>query len=266
MKVFISADIEGVNGITSWNETFLNNPEFSLFQKQLIDEVTMAAKAAKDAGAKTILIKDAHDSAKNLIHAKLPEYTSLIRGWTGQPASMMAGLDESFDAVIFIGYHSPSRSNGNTLSHTMNTNLIHIKINGEIASEFLINALYASTLNVPIAFLSGDLQLTKDVNKLNPHIITVPTKVGIYGGTLSAHPTITNQQIYEGVYKSLTEGTLSNNIVKLPEKFELEIKYRNPADAYSKSFFPGCKLVSSDTVTFSSDNYYDCLVAMKFIL
>lgn len=266
MKVFISADIEGVNGITSWNETFLNNPHYPRFQKQLIDEVSMAAKAAKAAGAKEIVIKDAHDSALNLIHSELPEYTTLIRGWTGQPASMMAGLDESFNAVIFIGYHSPSCSDGNTLSHTMNTNLIYVKINGEIASEFLINAYYASLLNVPVAFASGDLQLMHDINKINSHIITVPTKVGMHGGTLSKHPNVTNQQIYEGVLKSLTQIDLSKNIVTLPNKFTLEVKYRNHYDAYSKSFFPGCKLIWTDTVYFESNNYYDCLIAMKFIL
>lgn len=266
MKVFISADIEGVNGITNWDETFDNNYRYPQFQKQMIEEVKMACVAAKDAGATEIVIKDAHDSALNLIHSQLPEYTKLIRGWEGSVCSMMAGLDESFDAVIFIGYHSPSRSSGNSLSHTMNTRIHHIKINNHIASEFLINSLYAFSINVPIAFVSGDLVLTQEVKGLNPNIEVVATKIGMHGATLSNHPSITNNAIYDGVYKSLTKGSLKESMVDLPKKFDIEIQYQNHIDAYNKSFFPGCKLINSDTIAFSSSNYYDCLVAFKFIL
>jgi len=157
MKVFISADIEGVNNILTWDETTLNNSEYNYFRKQMTDEVKKACIGIKRADPDAqIIIKDAHDSARNLILSELPDYVQLHRGWQGCPCSMMAGLDNSFDAVIFIGYHSPSRSNGNPLSHTMNTRIHHVKINGIIASEFYINALFASYNNVPVAFLSGD--------------------------------------------------------------------------------------------------------------
>ena len=134
MKVFISADIEGVNNILTWDETEFNSPEYAYFRKQMTDEVIRACEGAKAAGATEIFIKDAHDYARNLIMSELPDYVKLHRGWQGCPGSMMAGLDDTFDAVIFIGYHSPSRSDGNPLSHTMNTRIQHVKINGRIAS------------------------------------------------------------------------------------------------------------------------------------
>lgn len=266
MKIFISADIEGINGITHWDETIDGNYRYPQFQRQMIEEVKMACQAAKDAGATEIVIKDAHDSALNLIHSQLPEYTQLIRGWEGSVCSMMAGLDDNFDAVIFIGYHSPSRSSGNSLSHTMNTQVHHIKINGISASEFLINSFYASTLNVPIAFLSGDYSLTQEVKALNSNIEVVATKTGMHGATISLHPTITNQKIYDGVYKSLTENKLENQLINLPTEFNIEIQYKSHIDAFNKSLFPGCKLINSDTILFTSHNYLDCLVAFKFIL
>ena len=201
MKVFISADIEGVNNILTWDETELKCPEYAYFRKQMTDEVIKACEGAKKAGATEILIKDAHDSARNLILSDLPEYVKLHRGWQGNPCSMMAGLDETFDAVIFIGYHSPANSDGNPLSHTMNLSNVHVKINGELASEFHINALYAGYLGVPIAFLSGDKKLTEIVKDINPNIETVATKEGIHGAVISQHPTVTNKQIAEGVEK-----------------------------------------------------------------
>ena len=120
MKIFISADIEGVNNILSWDETGIDSSEYNYFRKQMTDEVRAACLGAKQAGVTDILVKDAHDWARNLILSDLPEFVKLHRGWEGCPCSMMAGLDQSFDAVIFIGYHSPAGSDGNPLAHTMN--------------------------------------------------------------------------------------------------------------------------------------------------
>ena len=265
MKVFISADIEGVNHICNWNETEASHPLYQEFKKQMTDEVAMACIGARKAGATEIYVKDAHDSALNLSINNLPNYVTLHRGWEGSLSSMMAGLDESFDAVLFIGYHSPSRSSGNSLSHTMNTKIVHVKINGVIASEFDLNALYASTLNVPIAFLSGDQNLTELVKKTNKNIETVATKIGRFGAAISKHPSVTNQEITETVEKALKKD-LKNNIVTLPKHFEIEIQYGTPKQALSASHFPGCKLVGDDVVLYKADNYQDVLVALHFIL
>ncbi len=265
MKVFISADIEGVNNIVTWDETDNKSPEYNYFRKQMTDEVARACYAAKEAGATEILIKDAHDSARNLILKDLPDFVKLHRGWEGSPCSMMAGLDESFDAVIFIGYHSPASSDGNPLSHTMNLRNQYVKINGKLASEFYINALYASYLGVPVAFLSGDKELTNLVKEENPNIVTVATKEGYHGAVVSRHPNVTNQEIEDQVKLSLSKD-LKNNLVSLPKHFEVEIQFKKFNDAYSVSFYPGCKLINSNTVVFESDDYYEVVRALKFIL
>lgn len=266
MKVFMSIDIEGINGICAWPETDNASAYYEQFRKQLQKEVNAACEGAIAAGATEILIKDAHDSARNLKIEELPECCKLHRGWEGSPCSMMAGLNDSFDAVMFVGYHSPSRSNGNPLSHTMNTSRVHhVKINGVIASEFTINSLYASYLNVPVAFLSGDLNLTNQVKEINPNITTVASKEGAHGAVISKHPNVTAREIRDGAQKSL-EKSLKDNVVYLPKSFDIEIQYKQHNQAYNASFFPGCKLVGSDRVIFHSDNYYDVLVMLKFIL
>lgn len=265
MKVFISADIEGVNNIVNWAETEIGEAEYTYFRKQMTKEVAMACEGAKAAGATEIIIKDAHDCARNLILSDLPEYVKLHRGWEGCPCSMMAGLDNSYDAVMFVGYHSPSRSDGNPLSHTMNTRIHHVKINGVIASEFYINSLYASYLGIPVAFLSGDKNLTKQVRNENENIITVSTKEGRHGAVISKHPSVTNAQIKERVQEALSKD-LKDNIVTLPKHFDIEIQYRKHNDAFSASFYPGAKLLGTDRVLFSTDDYYEVLRMFKFIL
>lgn len=265
MKVFISADIEGVNNIVSWDETELKHPEYQYFRRQMTEEVRRACVAAHNAGATEIVIKDAHDSARNLILTELPEYVKLHRGWEGCPCSMMASLDETFDAVIFIGYHSPASSDGNPLSHTMNLRNQYVKINGVLASEFHINALYANYLGVPVAFLSGDENLTKIVKEFNQNIETVSTKTGVHGAVVSRHPNITNQEIEDKVEIALRKD-LKNNLIEMPKSFKVEIQYKRFNDAYNASFYPGCKQVNSDTVLFESNDYYEVVRALKFIL
>ena len=265
MTVCISADIEGVNNIATWDETSMNSPEYQYFRKQMTEEVAAACRAAKEAGATEILVKDAHDSARNLILKDLPEYVKLHRGWEGVPCSMMAGLDKSFDAVMFIGYHSPASSEGNPLSHTMNLRNQYVKINGILTSEFYINALYSSYLGVPVAFLSGDKELTRIVKEANEFIETVVTKEGSHGAVISEHPSVTNKRIEETVKKALTKD-LSKNIVELPKHFTVEIQYKKFNDAFNASFYPGCTQISSDTVVFESDDYYEVVRALKFIL
>ena len=265
MKIYISADIEGVNGICSWSETEATQHDYAYFQKQMTEEVRRACVGAKDAGATEIFVKDAHDSGRNIIFSELPEYVKLHRGWEGGPCSMMASLDNSFDAVLFIGYHSASRSDGNPLSHTMNTKIHHVKINGVIASEFTINSYYAAYLKIPVAFLSGDKLLTKTVKAINPNIETVATKEGVHGAIVSRHPNITNKEIEETVSKCLKKD-LSKSIITLPKSFDIEIQYKNFNDAYRASFYPGASLLGTDRVVFHSEDYYDVLVMLKFLL
>jgi len=266
MKIFISADIEGVNGIVNWDETELGNPEYERFRVEMTKEVAAACIGATEVDKNVeIMVKDAHDSARNIIHELLPENVKLHRGWQGCICSMMASLDSSYDAVLFVGYHSPARSGGNSLSHTMSTSIEHVKINGEHASEFTINAYYAAYLGVPVAFLSGDENLCNLVKKANSNIETVASKQGVRGSVISKHPNITHKEITEGVKNALSKD-LKNNILTLPRSFDIEIQYKNHITAYNKSFYPGCELIGDDKIRFVTNDYKEALTMMKFCL
>ena len=155
-KLFLSADIEGTCGIADWKETELGEAQGEYFRAEMTKEVAAACEAAIAAGAEDILVKDAHSSGRNIDPSKLPEQARILRSWTRDPQVMMAGLDSSFEGVLFTGYHSPAGSDGNPLAHTMNGGNVWVKINGVQASEFLINAYTAASLKVPVLFLSGD--------------------------------------------------------------------------------------------------------------
>lgn len=232
----------------------------------MTEEVKAACNGAMKAGATEIVVKDAHSSARNIDPAALPDMVKLIRGWARDPFMMMQGLNDTFDAVLFTGYHSPSGSGGNPLSHTMDeSNLFSVKINGLLASEFLLNSYTACYFGVPIVFASGDKRLTELAHEIIPSIRTVATNEGRGASILSLHPQKVTRLIEKAVYASLS-GEEMENTLKLPEEFQVEIVYTDHKRAYYYSHFPGVEKKDDRTITFTENNYYEVLRKFLFLL
>lgn len=265
MKIYISVDIEGITGSTSWSETVKDADSYEYYANQMTLEVKAACDGANKAGAREIMIKDAHDSGRNIDHRLLPKNTKLIRGWSGGIFSMVQELDESYDALIFIGYHSAARRDTNPLSHTMTPSLDYVKINGLIASEFLIHSYIAAYLNVPVVFLSGDMGLCEDVKGINENIATVAVKEGKGNSTINIHPELALELIGESVHKALSND-ISLCSIELPREFDIEIRYKEHKDAYRSSHYPGVTKVDENTIYFKSDDYMEVLRMMNFLI
>lgn len=264
MKVFISVDIEGVTGVTSWSETTLGNLDYSQFAEQMTKETVAACEGAIAMGAKEIFIKDAHDSARNIDITKLPRCAKLSRGWTSTPDSMVAGIDETFDAAIFIGYHSAAGTDGSPLAHTMNLGNNYMLVNGERASEFLINSYLAAKYKVPVVFVSGDKMLCDKAKEFNPSIETVAVKEGLGGATASIHPDLACEFIKEGVINGLKR--VESCKIAIPDKFEVEINYKEHKEAKHASFYPGVTQVDSHTVKYTATSVDEFAITRMFIL
>ncbi|MFT9494067.1 M55 family metallopeptidase [Anaerosolibacter sp.] len=266
MKVYISADIEGVTGITHWNETDKGKGDYGYFAEQMTREVAAACEGALRAGAAEIWVKDAHETGRNIDPEALPEITRLIRGWSGHPFSMVQELDESFDALLFVGYHSWAGSNHNPLAHTMDAHGIqYIKMNGIYASEFMIHAYAAASLDVPVVFISGDKGLMEEAKAMNGSMRTLAVNEGIGDSTISIHPQVAVEQIKKEVELAL-KGDLALCKIEVPEYFEVEISFAAHKKAYKASFYPGMKQLSANAVSFESHDYFEVLRMMSFVL
>lgn len=266
MNIFISADIEGTCGITDWSETERSTPmDYRPYQQQMTREVNAACEGALAAGAKTILVKDAHDSARNLDVTALPKEIRILRGWTGDLFSMMSGIDKDhFDAAFFTGYHSWVSCGGNPLSHTMNLRNELVILNDVRASEFLINTYTAWYFGVPVTFLSGDKALCDFAQELIPNMVTVPVNQGFGGGVLSIHPMAAVDAIKDGAKKAAKLGAKCK--IALPGHFDTTVRFREHKTAYSKSFYPGAALSDGKNVSFSSDDWLEVLRFYHFVL
>ena len=265
MKLYISADIEGTTGITRWDETENGLSRYPYFADQMTREVSAACQGAMDAGVTDILVKDAHDSACNLIPRDLPEEVRLFRGWGSNYFGMMAGLESDYDGVFFTGYHSGAGMDTNPLAHTMNRQNNYVKINGVIASELMINSLTAAYIGVPVFCVSGDKGLCEWIQSVNPNIEVVPVSEGTGNGSLSIHPDLAVRRIKETVAKAVMKDGKSC-MFPLPEHFHVEINFREHYRAYDGGFYPGATQVDEKTVSFDSNDWMDCLKFLHWVL
>ncbi len=263
MRVYISADIEGIAAISHWDETAKKHADYAEFREQMTAEVVAACEGALGAGATSILIKDAHDTGRNLIPAKLPREAELIREWSGHPFSMMQELDDSFDAALLVGYHSRAGSGASPLAHTMSGETISVRINGQDASELMISAYTAGLVRVPLVFVSGDADICAEAQTRIAAVHTVAVKRGVGKSTINIHPHLAIERIRAEVKAALTADRRACQVT-LPRSFSVDVRYRGHADAYRLSFFPGACLVEPHVVRFASDDYFDVLRFFSF--
>jgi len=266
MKVFLSADMEGTCGIVSWPETERNTPfDYTPMQKQMTREVAAACRGALAAGAEEVLVKDAHDSARNIDPTGLPRGIRMNRAWSGDLLSMMTGRNqEKFDAVFFTGYHAWDGCPGNSLSHTMNGRNNHVILNGTLCSEFLINTYTAGYYGVPVAMVTGDKALCEFAEKLIPAITTVPVNEGRGGCVTSLHPDEAVERIEAAAKNAMANA--EKCVVPMPEHFHMEIDFVKHHVAYSKHFYTGAYLKEDKIVCFDSDDWYEILRFCHFVL
>ena len=265
MKVFISADIEGTAFTTYWDETELKEGIYSRAAQEMTREVRAAVDGALAAGATEITVNDAHDWGINIDPNEMPECVELIRGWSGSPLSMVDGIDESYDAAMFVGWHAAAGRYGNPLSHTMSTKTTRVTLNGMPCSEFLLYSWACAMKGVPTVFLAGDRTLVEDSASLHPCLRTVALKDGFGGMTRCLAPAKAHRLIREESEAALRQD-LHTAGVTLPDHFELRISYKEHKNAVKYSFFPGCRLEEGNTVVYETSDYMELLTCAYFCL
>jgi D-amino peptidase len=266
VKIYLSADIEGVTGISHWDETNKTKDDYAEFREQMTREVAAACEAANEAGATEIVVKDAHWTGRNLIAEHLPENVRLIRGWSGHPFAMVQEVDESFAAAMLIGYHAAAGSDTNTLAHTMVGSVVEsLYVNGELWSEFHLHTHACLSKGVPVVFVSGDQGLEQAVKAFNPSIATLAVNQGIGDSTLSIHPQLALKRIKAEVAKIL-RSDLSKCLRPMPSEFELLLNFREHRQAYKGGFFPGVEQTGPKQVCFRTQDYFELLRALLFLL
>ena len=266
MKIYLSADIEGITGITEWSEADKSSADNNEFRERMTAEVAAACEGAIAAGADEILVKDAHWTGRNLLAEKLPRQARLWRGWSGHPYSMVQGLDKSFHAALFIGWHSGGSRGGNPLAHTLSSSRINgIRVNGQWATEYLLHAYAAALEGVAVALVSGDEQLCAEVRDIAPGTATLAVLQGFGAATLALHPAESRERLRSEVQAALS-GPLRAKPLVLPRQFNVEISHKDARNAYRAAFYPGATLVNATTVGYVTDDWYEVMRLLQFAI
>jgi D-amino peptidase len=250
LKVYISADMEGIGGVSTWTvQADAKGREYEKFRQLMTKEVNAAIEAAYEAGATSVLVSDSHGDAQNLDVEVLDKRAELIRGWP-RGLEMMEGVDDSFGAVVFIGYHAAEGTGQAVLAHTMNGR-VEIKLNGTLVSEAGFNAAIAGEFGVPVVVISGDQTVTEATRRLLGPIETAVVKHAIgFQAARMIHPEEVQRRIREGVRKGVARCA-ELKPWKLAHPVQMEIRFTRVVDAEFTSFLPGVQRLSGNTVLFT---------------
>ena len=161
-KVFISVDMEGISGISGADQLSSAGAEYNRSRKLMADDTNAAIRGARAGGATEIVVNDSHGSMRNLRLEDLEGGVRLI-SHSFKRSGMMEGLDESFDAAIFVGYHAQAGSPDGLFAHTGSGVVADVRVNGRSLGEGGLNTLVAGWYGVPVVMVTGDDVAVKQV-------------------------------------------------------------------------------------------------------
>jgi D-amino peptidase len=263
LKVLISADMEGVGGVSTWQvQADPSGREYAKFRHQMTQEVNMAVIGAQASGAGEVIVADSHGDGQNIDLEELNPAARLVRAFP-RPLGMMQGIDNTFDAVIFIGYHASAGQPSAVLAHTMSSRRVaEIQLNGRVASEALFNAAIAGEFGVPVVFLSGDQTICEEARREIGPIETAAVKqaTGFYSATMLNLRDV-RQQIFEGVKRAVARRAELKPL-KLEHPVKMEITFKNTIDAEIAGLLPGVERPRGNTIVFTAK---DMLEASRFL-
>lgn len=248
LKVFISVDLEGVTGVIQPSQLGPEGFEYGRARAWMTAEANAAIASARRAGATDIVVADSHGNAQSLLIDQLPDDVRVVRGFP-RALGMMGGLDASFDAAIFIGYHSSEYTVDSVRSHTFSSaRLLGVRLNGTEVSEGIFNAALAGHFEVPAVFISGDRAAVEQLQRVLPRAGGAIVKEGLgYHAAITVTPERGRQLIDAGVELALRHlGDMP--VYQLRTPITLDVGFKLTIDAEHAAFVPGLTRIDAHTV------------------
>jgi D-amino peptidase len=259
MKIYIVTDIEGVAGVVLREQQLKGNREYEEARSLLTKEVNAAVEGILSVGEAEIYVNDGHGGGFNFVLEELNEEAKFILG-SARPFSI-GGLDESFDAMFLVGYHSMAGSKKGVLSHTMSSRDIYrVIFNGAEIGETGIMALLAGYYNVPVALVTGDAAVASEAKGMLGNVETVTLKWGLgrlYAVSLS--PKKARVLIREAAAKA-TKMINEYKPFKVNPPYEVIVEYLNAESADVRCKRRGVERINERTIRVKSNDLKDALM------
>jgi len=250
LKVYISVDMEGVAGVVTADQLGPGGFEYERFRHFMTNETLATINAANQSGATEIVVSDSHGNGESLLIEEFPKNVRIVRSWP-RHGGMMAGLDSSFDAALFIGYHASTTNMRGVRAHTFSSaHLTRVSLNGNTVTEGEFNAAYAGALGVAVIFASGDDAALEELKSRLGNIETAETKKNLsFHSAETLTPEASCEKITAGVKAALARlHDFKPYTIKTP--VALEISFKNYMPAQMLSYLRIVQRVDSHTIRF----------------
>jgi D-amino peptidase len=265
LKVYISVDMEGVAGTVTADQLMPGGFEYERFRQFMTKETLAAVTAAKEMGATEILVSDSHGNGENLLIEQFPKYVRIIRSWP-RHLEMMAGVDASFDAVVFIGYHASTTNPRGVRAHTFSSaHLTRVTLNGQEVTEGVFNAAVAGHFGVPVVMVSGDDAAIAEIRARLGNIEAAETKktLGFHSAN-TLTPDASCELIGERVKAALGRlGDFKPYVVASPVTLDVSFKSYLPAEVLA--YLRNIQRVDSHTIRFVGKDMTEVADFVEFI-
>lgn len=266
LRVFISADMEGIAGVVNAAQLRPGEFEYERFRKLMTGEVNAAIEGAIAAGATKITVADSHGNGLSILPDELNPKARLIRSWP-RPLEMMQGIDGGFDAALFIGYHASINTPAAVRAHTISSSRFYdVRLNGKHASEAMLNAAIAGYFGVPVILISGDDAIIAEAKStIDPSMVGVIVKQAIgYHSADSVAPEVARAMIRDEVKVGLTRLPSYRPFV-LPGPVRLEIAFKNMINAEILAFLPNVDRIDGASIGFTGKNIIEVVKFISFL-
>lgn len=265
MKIFISADIEGVACVVSREDGKLEGVEYERAREWMTGEVNAAIEGSLEAGATEIVVADSHGHMRNLVADKLHEKALLVRG-SPRPGTMVEGVDEGCSAAMFIGYHSQAGNPRGVLAHTyLGSTFYQVRLNGKAYGEPGINAAVVGHYGVPVALVAGDDTVKAEVHEYIPWAENVVTKWAI--STTAAKnltPKASQDRIREGAKAALARlSEMKPYVLEKPVRMEIDLMQAMYADLAAD--IPGIERLDGRAIAYTGKDMLDIMKMIRLV-
>jgi D-amino peptidase len=265
-KIYVSVDMEGIAGVVSAEQLGPTGFEYARFREFMTEETNVALAAAREAGATEFVVGDSHGNMQNLLIEKLPKDVQVVRS-APRPLMMMQGLDETFDGVIFIGYHASTTNPEGVRAHTMSSaTLADVRLNGVSVPEAAFNAAIAGHFGVPVLAITGDDVIVKEARGLLGDIEGAVVKWA-YGfhSARTLTPEAARDVIRETVKAAMARrASFRPYVVKTP--VELDIRFKNYRPAEVLSYLPVVRRTDAHSIRFVAKDMLEASRFMEFVI
>jgi D-amino peptidase len=265
LKVYISADLEGIAGVVSPEQLGPTGFEYARFREFMTAEVLAAIDGAREAGATEILVSDSHGNGLNLLIERLPADVRVVRSWP-RPLGMMEGIDSSFAAAVFIGYHAGTTNPAGVRAHTLSSaNYAGVALNGVQVPEAGLNAAIAGHYGVPVVLISGDDVAVDEARRLIGDVEGVVVKRALSFHAASTMTPQAAQALIKERVRAAVARRASLRPYRLTAPVRLDLTFKNYRPAEVLAYLPIVQRTDAHSIRFTGRTVLEVSRFLQFV-